>query len=133
VRTYRGTFSGGQQAIVFNGEVTWSLVDGELGPAGERIYKVTAANANIPSTFPGCSAPGAVQIDVATSVLGVDASNPGASALRRTLSVRAHDDYLRQRLSAVWVHVVHLPNRKQRDRHTKRFERGTTSWHLQRQ
>ena len=78
VRTYRGTFSGGQQAIVFNGEVTWSLVDGELGPAGERIYKVTAANANIPSTFPGCSAPGAVQIDMATSVLGVDASNPGA-------------------------------------------------------
>ena len=57
----------------------------------------------------------------------------GRSALRRTLSVRAHDDYLRQRLSAVWVHVVHLPNRKQRDCRTERFERGTTSRHLQRQ
>ncbi len=78
VHTYRGTFRGGQQVIVFNGEVTWSLVDGELGPSGERLYKVTAANANIPSTFPGCSAPGAVQIDMATSVLGVDASNPTA-------------------------------------------------------
>lgn len=78
VRTYRGTFSGGQQNIVFSGDVTWSLQDNELSPTGERVYRVSAANATIPSTFPGCSAPGAVSIETSTSFLAVDPSQPGA-------------------------------------------------------
>ena len=80
VRTYRGTFRGGQQAIEFNGNVTWSLVSGERGSVGELIYRVSAATANIPSTFPTCSAPGAVSIDLPDSDLAVsEASTTGGS------------------------------------------------------
>ena len=80
VRTYRGTFRGGQQNIEFNGNVTWSLVAGERGPAGELIYRVSAATANIPGTFPDCSAPGAVSIDTPSSDLAVsEASTAGGS------------------------------------------------------
>ncbi len=80
VRTYRGTFRGGQQAIDFSGSATWSLVANERGPAGELLYRVSAASAIIPSTFPACSAPGAVEIDIPTSALVVsEAATTGGS------------------------------------------------------
>ena len=80
VRTYRGTFRGGQQAIEFSGSVTWSLVANERGPAGELLYRVSAYTAIIPSTFPACTAPGAVAIDIPTSALAVsEAATAGGS------------------------------------------------------
>ena len=80
VRTYRGTFRGGQQEIEFSGSVTWSLDTSERGPAGELLYRVSAASANIPSTFSVCSAPGAVTIDIPTSSLAVsEATTTGGS------------------------------------------------------
>jgi len=80
VRTYRGTFRGGQQALEFSGSVTWSLVTNERGPAGELLYRVSAYSAIIPSTFPDCSAPGAVDIDTSDDVLAVsEAATAGGS------------------------------------------------------
>lgn len=80
VRTYRGTFRGGQQSVEFSGSVTWSLVANERGPAGELLYRVSAYSAVIPSTVPGCSAPGAVDIDLQTSALAVsEAATAGGS------------------------------------------------------
>ncbi len=82
VRTYRGTFRGGQQAIEFSGSVTWSLVGNERGPAGELLYRVSAASAVIPSTFPTCSAPGAVAIDIPNSSLAVSEATTAGGSVR---------------------------------------------------
>jgi hypothetical protein len=82
VRTYRGTFRGGQQAIEFSGSVTWSLVTNERGPAGELLYRVSAASAVVPSTFPACSAPGAVAIDLPTSALAVSEATTAGGSVR---------------------------------------------------
>ena len=80
VRTYRGTFRGGQQEIEFTGNVTWSLRAGERGPAGELLYQATAATTNLTRPFSDCSTPGAVSIDVPTSGLLVsEAAGTGAS------------------------------------------------------
>ena len=80
VRTYRGTFRGGQQEIEFTGNVTWSLVAGERGPAGELVYRVSAATANLSRPVSECSTPGAVSIDIASSALAVsEASAAGAA------------------------------------------------------
>lgn len=80
VRTYRGTFRGGQQEIEFTGNVTWSLQAGERGPAGELVYRVSAATANLTRPVADCSAPGAVSIDIPTSGLAVsEAATAGGS------------------------------------------------------
>jgi hypothetical protein len=73
VRTYRGTFSG---------SMTWSLVANERGPQGELLYRLSSANAVIPSTFPGCSAPGAVAIDVPDSALTVSEAAAAGGSVR---------------------------------------------------
>ncbi len=81
-RTYRGTFRGGQQDIEFSGSVTWSLVTNERGPAGELLYRISAYSAVIPSTFPACSAPGAVSIDIPDSALTVSEATAAGGSVR---------------------------------------------------
>lgn len=80
VRTYRGSFRGGQQEIEFSGSVTWSLVASERGPAGELLYRVSAATANLSRPVAECTAPGAVSIEIPTSTLAVsEAATTGGS------------------------------------------------------
>lgn len=80
VRTYRGTFRGGQQEIEFSGSVTWSLDTSERGPAGELLYRVSAATANLSAPASECTAPGAVSIEIPTSALAVsEAATTGGS------------------------------------------------------
>ncbi len=80
VRTYRGTFRGGQQEIEFSGSVTWSLVANERGPDGELLYRVTDATANLSPPASECTAPGAVSIELPTSTLAVtEATTTGGS------------------------------------------------------
>ena len=80
VRTYRGTFRGGQQEIEFTGNVTWSLVAGERAPGGELLYRVTSATTNLSRPVAECSTPGAVSIDIPSSALAVsEATGAGAS------------------------------------------------------
>jgi len=82
VRTYRGTFRGGQQEIEFSGSVTWSLDTSERGPAGELLYSVSAAGANLTRPFAECSAPGAVAIDIPTSALAVSEASAAGGSVR---------------------------------------------------
>lgn len=79
VRTYRGSFSGSQQDVAFSGTVTWSLQENEIGPNGESTYRISAANANITSTFTDCTSPGAVALDTTTAWLSVTPSTTSAS------------------------------------------------------
>ncbi len=82
VRTYRGTFRGGQQEILFAGSVTWSLVTNERGPEGELLYRVSAASANLSRPFANCSTPGAVTIDIPTSALAVSEATTAGGSVR---------------------------------------------------
>ena len=82
VRTYRGTFRGGQQEIEFTGNVTWSLQAGERGPAGELLYQVSAATTNLSRPFAGCSTPGAVSIDIPASALAVSEATATGGSVR---------------------------------------------------
>lgn len=82
VQTYRGTFRGGRQEIEFSGGVTWSLTANERGPAGELLYRVSAASANIPSTFSSCTAPDAVTIDIPSSALVLSEAATAAGSVR---------------------------------------------------
>ena len=82
VRTYRGTFRGGQQEIEFTGNVAWSLVAGERGPAGELVYRLSAATANLSRPFSDCTAPGAVSIDLPSSGLAVSEATATSASVR---------------------------------------------------
>ncbi len=63
IQGYSGTFRGGQQNIVFTGSVTFMRQNNELGPNGEPIYRITAADANLSAPDRLCSTPGAVSLE----------------------------------------------------------------------
>jgi hypothetical protein len=77
IQGYSGTFRGGQQNIVFTGNVTLGRQNNELGPNGEPLYRVTAATANLTPPLPECSNPGAVSLDIANSFLAVTVDGSG--------------------------------------------------------
>jgi hypothetical protein len=77
VKTYRGSFRSGQQAIAFNGTVTWSLEDTKDDVS---IYRVTAVNANLTGNIGSdCTAlPGAVTVE-SQSFLRVKSNAPNGA------------------------------------------------------
>jgi hypothetical protein len=80
IQGYSGTFRGGQQNVVFTGNVTLSRQNNELGPNGEPLYRVTAATANLTAPDPVCSTPGAVSLDIANSFLAVTVADSGQAS-----------------------------------------------------